>query len=58
MKVSKLNQSECRLHKPNIQSKAEIFLAQLMRELSLVGTQQGNPQERIKHKIKSVHSRY
>ena len=36
----------------------EILHAQSMRDLSLAVIQQGNPKERIKHKIKSVNSGY
>ena len=42
-KFLKLNQSERRLPSPNSQSEVGWFFAQLVREISLVTTQQGNP---------------
>ena len=42
------------MQKPDSQSEARKFVAQSMRELSKVG--QGHTKERIKQKIKSVHS--
>ena len=51
-KCLKFNQPMCRSQKPNSQSEAGKLCTRSMRELWLVGTQQGYPKERIKQKIK------
>lgn len=54
--MSKIQPVRSRFEKPKSQSEAGKFCAQLMRELSMVGTRQGYSKERIKQKINSVHS--